>query len=217
MTTTTDLRGLAIELPDGFIGLPTSGVSPEDVDSVTGALEQLFGVPHGDPSAGETARWLCVTGQTTGLGGMELAAIGFFHSPDDLERPVYALVSSRRMPADFGTRTEAISGLQELFSQQEECFTQAVELDSGQALLVTTERPMTIPTEGREDGVPVLQREVTAWLPDSTGSVLGVISVSSGSWRDWAHVCDLALTVFNSAQWEPLADHATTAETPEGI
>lgn len=208
MTTNRELRRMAVELPGGFIGLPTDKPTPDDLDSVARAFEAQFNLATGDDSAAEMARWLSVSSQLAGASGMEFAAVGLFHSPDDIERPVYVMITGTRVPGNFESPTQAISGMQELFEQQGEASTQAVELQCGQALLVTKELPMTVPVEGQDD-VGLLQREVTAWIPDSTGSVLGVVSVLSGSWRDWAHVCDLALQVFDSVHWEPTQTWAT--------
>jgi hypothetical protein len=202
MTTPDSMRRMAVELPAGFIGLPTHEPTADELESVARGFEAQFNLGNGDRSAAAMAHWLSVTSQVAGAGGMEFTAIGIFHSPNDLERPVSVLITGRRM-ASSGSPAEAIAGMQELFERQEDAFVQSVQLQqAGQALLVTTEQPMTIPVEG-QDEVGLLQRQVTAWIPDSTGSVLGVVSVSSGSWQDWAHVCDLALRVFDSVQWEP--------------
>jgi hypothetical protein len=56
------------------------------------------------------------------------------------------------------------------------------------------------------DGVgplPLLQRQVLAWIPDPAGSAVAVIGVASNCWQDWAHICDLALDVFESVLWDP--------------
>lgn len=201
MTTIGSMRRMAVELPVGFIGLPTHEATADELESVARGFEAQFNLGSADRSAAAMAQWLSVCGQVAGAGGMEFAAIGLFHSPDDLERPVSVMITGTRM-ASSGGPAEAIAGMQGLFEQQEEASVQSVQLQAGQALLVTTEQPMTVPVEGQDD-VGVIQRQVTAWIPDATGSVLGVVSVSSGSWQDWAHVCDLALRVFDSVQWEP--------------
>lgn len=48
----------------------------------------------------------------------------------------------------------------------------------------------------------VLNRQVSAWIPEPDGDTIAVVSVASPSWPDWEHVCDLALGIFDSFGWE---------------
>ena len=63
------------------------------------------------------------------------------------------------------------------------------------------------------DPLPVLQRQLLAWIPDPAGSAVAVVGVASNSWPDWAHVCDLALDVFESVSWDsPATREESSAE-----
>jgi hypothetical protein len=42
------------------------------------------------------------------------------------------------------------------------------------------------------------------WIPDRDGTTLAVLSASTNNWRDWRRVCELALGVFETVEWQPL-------------
>lgn len=210
--TSTDqeaLRGFAVKLPPGFIGLPTQEPTQTELDRIADGLEEMFHLFDGDESAAEMARWFSTAGHIAGAGGMEFAAIGFFHSPADQDRPVSVMVTGGRLPGNFHSPEEAIAGLQELYGAENDSSTRCIRLTAGPAVLVTSEQPVAV--QGNEENENcIIQREVRAWMPDTTGSTVGVVSVSTASWRDWAYVCDLALQIFDSALWEPTDSPSTT-------
>lgn len=203
MTTDPSPRGFAVEIPGGFVGLPTRAPTSQDLSDVARGLEDTFQTGRGDQSASEMAHWFSLIGQLSGAGGMEFAAIGFFHSPVDLERPVYVLVSGKRVIAQTERPEESVAYLQEYFDQQGVSHRQKIQLSVGEALLVTTEQPTEFPVEGHVTNA-VLQYDLTAWIPDPAGTTIGVVSVSTSSWRDWNYVYEFALGLFDSAVWEPV-------------
>lgn len=203
MVTSSDPRGFAVEIPGGFIGLPTREPTHQDLSDVARGLEDTFQTEHGDQSASEMAYWFSLIGQLAGAGGMEFAAIGFFHSPDDLARPVYMLVSGKRVLAQFARPEEGLVYLQEYFDQQGVSRTEKVQLSVGEALVVITEQPAEFPVNGNETST-VLQYDMTAWIPDPGCTTIGVVSVSTSSWKDWNYVYEFALGLFDSAVWEPV-------------
>jgi hypothetical protein len=56
-----------------------------------------------------------------------------------------------------------------------------------------------------DEPIPVLTRQLSAWVPDRDGTTIGVISVMTNSFQDWERVCVLALDIFDSFGWEPLS------------
>lgn len=212
MTSTShqSLRGLAVKVPSGFIGLPTQEPAEDDLHSIADSLQEMFGLPEGDESAAEMARWFATAGHVAGAGGMEFAAMGFFRPSDSQDKPVSIMVTAGRLPGNFKDPHEAIAGLQALYGTEDDPCTQRVNLNAGPALLVTTEQATAVPDEDDHEN-QVLQNEVRAWIPDDTGSTIGVASVSTASRHAWSHVCDLALQIFDSAHWDP-TEHLNVTE-----
>lgn len=190
------MTGFTIELPEGFIELPAATASA----SVQRELEELFRLPAGDTSAAKAAESLSALGLIAADSGAEHTSIGFFCSPEDPQRPVSVVLTASRMASDHDDPMTVIAGLREVYAADTDTDTEVLRLPAGQALATIREQPATLEIEG-VDPLPLLQRQVLAWIPDPTGSVVAVIGVASNSWQDWPHVCDLALDVFESVSW----------------
>lgn len=190
------MTAFTIELPEGFIELPAATATA----SVQRELEELFRLPEGDTSAAQVAQSLSALGLIAADSGAEHASIGFFRSPDDPQRPVSVVLTASRMASDHDDPTTVIAGLREVYAADADTDTEVLRLPAGQALATIREQPAMLEIEGVAP-LPLLQRQVLAWIPDPTGSVVAVIGVASNSWRDWPHVCDLALDVFESVSW----------------
>ena len=78
---------------------------------------------------------------------------------------------------------------------------EVLTLPAGEAVAVVTEAAQDVGTDPESPAV-VLNRQVSAWIPDPDGDTIAVVSVASPSWPDWEHVCDLALGIFDSFGWE---------------
>jgi hypothetical protein len=128
--------------------------------------------------------------------------MGMFRSPDEPERPVSVILTGTRLPSGHETPDVAIDGLRDLHTQQGKNSVETLTLPVGPAVVVIDEDLQSIPAEEGADPVAMLTRRATAWIPDPYGTTLGVVSVISPSWQDWAPVCDLALDVFDSFAWE---------------
>ncbi|MGH3771859.1 MAG: hypothetical protein ACRDRW_10745 [Pseudonocardiaceae bacterium] len=201
------MNGFTIELPDGFVALPSAATSAE----IGRALEELFHLPPGDTSAGKVAESLSALGLIAAASGAEYTSIGFFRSPDDPQRPVSVLLTAARMPSDHDDPTIVIAGLREAYAQDPDTDAQVLQLPSGPALATIREEPAMIEIEGA-DSLPLLQRQVLAWIPDPAGCTVAMVGLASSSWRDWPHVCDLALDVFESMSWDNSAQDQTVAD-----
>ena len=200
------MNGFTFELPEGFVALPASAANAE----IGRALEELFALPPGDTSSAKVAESLSALGLIAAAGGAEYTSIGFFRSPDDPQRPVSVLLTAARMPSDHDDPAIVIAGLREVYAQDPDTDAQALQLRAGPALTTVREEPAVIEIEGA-DPLPLLQRQVLAWIPDPAGSAVAVIGVASSCWQDWPHVCDLALGVFDSVSWDNSAQDQTVA------
>lgn len=202
------MNGFTVELPDGFVALPASAATAE----IGRALEELFHLPPGDTSTAKVAESLSALGLIAAAGGAEYTSIGFFRSPDDPQRPVSALLTAARMASDHDDVTTVIAGLREVYAQDPDSDAQVLQLRAGPALVTVREEPAMIEVEGT-DPLPLLQRQVLAWIPNPAGSAVAVIGVASNCWQDWPHICDLALDVFESVSWDNFVQDQTVADS----
>ncbi|MGH4015367.1 MAG: hypothetical protein ACRDSL_15870 [Pseudonocardiaceae bacterium] len=190
------MTGFTLELPAGFVALPAVAATAE----VARAVEELFALPPGDTSAAKVAESLSALGLLAAEGGAEYTSIGFFRSPDDPQRPVCVLLTASRMVSDHDEPSTVIAGLRQVYASDPDTETCVLRLAAGPALAAVREQPAMIEVDGA-DPLPLLQRQILAWIPDPTGSAVAVIGVASNAWRDWPHVCDLALDIVDSLSW----------------
>ncbi|MGH3938100.1 MAG: hypothetical protein ACRDTG_05605 [Pseudonocardiaceae bacterium] len=190
------VNGFTLELPAGFVALPAVVATTE----VARAVEELFALPPGDPSAAKVAESLSALGLQAADDGAEYTSIGFFRSPDDPQRPVCVLLTAARMSSDHDEPSTVIAGLREVYASDPNTETRMLRLAAGPALTAVREEPAMIEIEGATS-LPLLQRQILTWVPDPAGSAVAVIGLVSNAWRDWGHVCDLALEVVDSLSW----------------
>lgn len=190
------MTGFTVELPAGFVEVSAT-VEAADIQR---DLTELFDLPAGDSSAAKVAEALSALGTVAADGGAEYTAVGLFRSPDDPQRPVGVVLTASQMSSGHDDPSTVIAGLREVYAADVATDTEILRLPSGQALATIREEPALIEIAGA-DPVPLLQRQVLAWIPDPGGAAVAVVGVASNSWQDWAHVCDLALDVFESVSW----------------
>jgi len=192
------MTGFTIELPEGFIELPAAPATAE----VQRELEELFNLPVGDASSAEVAKSLSALGALAADGGAQYSSIGLFRSPDDPRRPVSVVLTASRMTSNHDAASTVITGLRQAYAADPGTATEVLRLPAGQAMVTIREEPMILRVDGVAP-VALLQRQVVAWIPDRAGSAVAVVGVASNCWRDWPHVCDLALDMFESVSWTP--------------
>jgi hypothetical protein len=190
------VTSFTFELPAGFIMLPASAALAD----VHRELAELFGLPAGDTSTGKLAESLSALGRIAADGGAEHTSIGFFRSPDDPQRPVSVVLTAAQMASDHRDPHTVVAGLRNGYALDQGTNTQILQLPAGPALVTVREEPAMIEIQGA-DPLPLLQRQVLAWIPDPGGCAVAMIGVASNCWQDWSHVCDLALDVWESVSW----------------
>jgi hypothetical protein len=196
-----------IELSENFIELPASAATAQ----VQRELAERFGLPAGDTSAAKVAESLTALGLIAADSGAQYTSIGFFRSPDDPQRPVSVVLTASRMGSDHDDPYTVIAGLREVYTMDPTTDTEVLQLPAGPALVTIREEPAMLDIGGT-DSLPLLQRQVLAWIPDPAGSAVAVIGVASNCWQDWARICDLALDVFESLSWESVSDSESSAD-----
>lgn len=202
-----------IELPAGFIALPAVTAATD----IQRELAELCGLPASDPSAAKVAEFLSALGAIAADGGAEYTAVGLFRSADDPQRPVSVVLTASQVGSDHDDPGTVIAGLREVYGADPDTDVEVLQLPTGQALAAIREEPAMIRIEGVDPQV-LLQRQVLGWIPDPAGSAVAMIGLASNSWPNWAHVCDLALDVFESICWDssapeqdPPGDHTATS------
>jgi hypothetical protein len=176
--------------------------SADSAQALAAELAGRFGLPADDVSAVVVADLFAVFGAMAGESGIEFAAVGLFRSPDAPERPASVFLTGTRMRSDHGSPDVAIAGLRDILAGQGADTVEALTLPAGPAVVVVDESMQELPTGEATDPAVILTRRATAWIPDPDGTTVGIVSVISPSWQDWAHTCDLALDVFDSFSWE---------------
>lgn len=203
MTTASPrVRGFQFGLPTGFVELPVDqeDLSPESFSALRGELADLFGFDAHGQSSEAAALGMATLGLM--IDGVDYAAVGIYRSPDEADRPIMIVLTATGVPSDHGRQETAIAGLLDIHEAQGRGTVGRLTLPAGPAVAVVTEQQSILHI--REASAPLLQRQVAAWLPDPAGSTIAVVSASTNSWRDWEHVCALALDVFDSLEWSPL-------------
>ena len=194
------LRSFSIGLPEGIVRVPVDSIADRD-SALADELAARFGLPGDDVSADALGSVFTGLGAVLGESGMEFAGMGLFRSPDVPTRPAFVMLTGTRVPSKHESVAIAIAGLRELYGQQTAQAVETLLLPAGEAVAVVEEQLLEIPVDVHEP-ITMLIRRASAWFPDSRGTTLGMVSVISPSWQDWAHVCDLALDVFDSFTWE---------------
>ncbi|HEY0806630.1 MAG TPA: hypothetical protein VGD84_16270 [Pseudonocardiaceae bacterium] len=195
-------RSFALGLPDGFVELPSSveSATADSVGEVTAYFARLFNLPPDDQNAAAAAVYFAAVGTSSGDEGVDHTAMAMYRSPDDPERAMMVLLSSTCLSAGHADVDSAIAGLLEIHRAVGRGTVTRVELPAGPAVVVVDEEQNGI-TIG-EQFAPIVHRKITAWVPDPDGSTVAVVSMASNNWPDWAHVCRLALNIFDTLDWD---------------
>ncbi|MFE3175087.1 hypothetical protein ACFXPA_06855 [Amycolatopsis sp. NPDC059090] len=196
-------REFTFSVPDGFVELPVDdidvdGVEKHDLDArVAGA----FGLAADDPSAAMLANTYALYGETMGSQGIGYAAIAIYRSPDAADRPIMPVLASSCIPSDHESVDVAIEGLLGMHATSEGRSTRLVDLPAGKAVVTVQEEKTILRDDVDSVKVPVLQRQVAAWIPDPRGTSIAMVAVCSNNWQDWEHVAVLALDIFDTVSW----------------
>lgn len=188
-------------LPPSFIELPISEDQLKDnqddlISSVTDVLDLDA---QDDDAAVEAAFGLAALGSILSDQGAGYAAAGFYRSPEDNDRPITILVTSVGIPSDYEDSQGAVQAILAVKQNEEHSSVIQFTVPAGHAVAVVDEEPHEIQLQN--DVVTILQRQVTAWIPNPTGAEIALITVSTNSWKDWSYVCELALDIFCSISW----------------
>ncbi|HJP79886.1 MAG TPA: hypothetical protein VJ914_36775 [Pseudonocardiaceae bacterium] len=201
MTKMTTTRPFSIDLPEGMTALPTAA-EPGAAQALAASLADGMGLPADDVSAGVVGDALTVFGALLGDAGIDFAAMGLFRSPDDPKRPVSVVVTGARIPSNHASPEVAIAGLRQLSIKNGADTVEVVHLSGGEAVIAVDESMQQLVADDATPPAAVLTRKATAWIPDTTGSTIAVVSVISPSWQDWQHTCELAVDLFETFRWE---------------
>jgi hypothetical protein len=139
-------------------------------------------------------------GTSSGDEGIDHTAMAMYRSPDDPDRAMMVLLSSTCLPAAHAGMAPAIAGLLEIHRASAKNTVAQVELPAGPAVVVVDEDQGGIVIG--DVLAPIVHRKITAWVPDPDGSTVAVVSMASNNWPDWAHVCTLALNIFDTLEWD---------------
>jgi hypothetical protein len=139
-------------------------------------------------------------GTSSGDAGIDHTEMAMYRSPDDPDRAMMIMLSSTCVPADHADAESAIAGLVEVHTAVGQGEVSQLTLPVGPAVVVVTDERNDVITG--DQVAPVLHRAITAWVPDPDGTTLGVVSVSSNNWRDWQHICQLALAILQTMRWD---------------
>ncbi|MCO1574872.1 hypothetical protein M8C13_03745 [Crossiella sp. SN42] len=200
MTGHLDQRGFGITVPEGFIELPAE-VDQEGFDRLQEVVAQRFGLAAGAEVTEQAALGFATMGALAAQQLAGFVAVAVYRSPDDAERLIMVWLTVTEMPSAHESPEVAVQGLVEAHRARGLSEPNKVRLTAGPAVVTVTEEPMLLHVG--EQSAPVLRREVTAWAPDPFGTRVAVLSLATNSWPDWAHVCGLALGVFDSLDWAP--------------
>ncbi|MEC3978192.1 hypothetical protein [Amycolatopsis sp. H20-H5] len=187
-------------LPGGFIDLPRGEAGMEDLQLLARELADQFGldpdVPM-DQGMAETVVMLTSAGAAAQAGGSSYTAAGIFRSPEDMNRPIMALVNCFCLESGHMSTNVAIAGLGEVHRSTAKGNVEVVELPVGPAVVAQSVTQSSISIG--EDTVEITEHAITAWIP-GTKVVLG-LAVTSNNTEDWAHVVDLARGIFDTFEW----------------
>jgi hypothetical protein len=189
------------DLPSGFVELPIreDDLREENLDHLVTSVAGVFGLEPAGDDAIQAALGLAAVGAAVGDRGVDYAAAGFYRSPDDADRPIMILVTSIGMDSEHADQQTAIDALIEIHQSGDHNSVERISLPTGPAVAVVDEDPQYL--QVGDDSIPLLQRRVTAWIPDRQGTTIAAISAATNSWPDWEHVCQLALEIFRSLAW----------------
>ncbi|MFF0144489.1 hypothetical protein ATK36_3335 [Amycolatopsis sulphurea] len=187
-------------LPGGFIDLPRGDTEMEQLNLLARELAEQFGLDPDTPmdqGMAEATVMLATTAAAAEAGGSSYTAAGFFRSPEDLNRPITALVNCFCLESDHTSTNVAIAGLDEVHRSTASGPVEIVELPVGPAVVAQSVTPGSISVG--EDTVEIAEHAITAWIP-GTKVILG-LAVTSNNTEDWAHVVDLARGIFGTFEW----------------
>lgn len=192
--------GFSLFLPDGFLALPAGNVDEEQFRSLAASVSAEFGAgPEAEIDQGiaETTAMLVTTAAMAEAGGSSYTAAGFFRSPDDLKRPIMAVVNCFCLESDHSSTAVAISGLEEVQRSTSTGPVEVVELPAGPAVIAQSASVGSISIG--EGSVQVTEHVITAWIPGT--KVILALAVTSNNAEDWTHVVDLARGIFETFEW----------------
>ncbi|MGH3517473.1 MAG: hypothetical protein ACRDQ7_08685 [Haloechinothrix sp.] len=205
MTTpkTTDIPGISIDLPAGFIQLPGGDVDEAVFRSLASDIATTFGLAPDaeiDQGLAETTTMLLTMGAAASAGGSAFTSAGFFRSPDDPQRPIMALVSVYYVESEHHSVSAAVAGLEQLHKEAGANQPAIVDLPAGRSVITKSRTPSSISIDAQ--AVEIVQHSIVAWIPNPNGNGVAGVAVSSNNSEDLSHVEDLARGVFHTFEWD---------------
>lgn len=195
-------RGFNVVLPKGFIELAVDEDDydrPEVRSGLVAKFAQLFNLDPDSEYAEATAAAYATIGLLAGQ-ALDYAAVALYRSADDPLRPIMITLTAKSTPSRHDTPQAAIEGLLEIHNAQGRGVPDRYKLPIGPAVTLVTQDDLEV------DTLPIVNRQVSLWVPDPDGTTLGMVAVQTNSWQDWANVCAVAVDIFDSFEWNPLAD-----------
>ena len=193
--TIAEARPFRLDIPPGFIRLPGGQLDDAALDRVAAQLATMINAAEITDDIRTVAYGLAALAPRALTDAVPY--IGLFRSPA-AARPVLMSLSCLSQPSNHDSVPTAIGGLLEI--HRKHGYAREIPLPSGPAVISLREQ-LTELTVGGAAALRLLRREVTAWVPDPAGTAIGVVSVSSGNWRDWEHVCDFMLGLCDTLEW----------------
>ncbi|RJQ92753.1 hypothetical protein [Amycolatopsis panacis] len=196
-------REFTFTVPDGFVELPVEDIEVGGAEKheLDGRVASAFGLAADDPNAAMLANTYALYGETMGAQGIGYAAIAIYRSPDVPDRPIMPVLDSSCIPSEHDSVDVAIEGLLDVHASVEGRTARTLNLPAGKAVVTIQEEKTILRNEEDSVEVPVLQRQVAAWIPDPRGTSVAMVAVCSNNWQDWEHVAVLALDIFDTVSW----------------
>lgn len=196
-------REFTFNVPDGFVELPVEDIEVGGAEKheLDGRVASAFGLAAEDPNAAMLANTYALYGETMGAQGIGYAAIAIYRSPDVPDRPIMAVLAGSCIPSEHDSVDVAIEGLLDVHASVEGRTARMLSLPAGTAVVTIQEEKTVLRNEEDSVEVPVLQRQVAAWIPDPRGTSVAMVAVCSNNGQDWEHVAVLALDIFDTVSW----------------
>ncbi|PKW00224.1 hypothetical protein ATK30_0314 [Amycolatopsis echigonensis] len=196
-------REFTFTVPDGFVELPVEDIEVDGAEKheLDARVAAVFGLAADDPNAAMLANTYALYGETMGSQGIGYAAIAVYRSPDVPDRPIMPVLASSCIPSAHDSVDVAVEGLLEVHASVEGRTARLLDLPAGKAVVTVQEEKTILRNDADGIEIPVLQRQVAAWIPDPRGTSVAMVGVCSNNWQDWEHVVVLALDIFDTVSW----------------
>ncbi|MBB1158144.1 hypothetical protein [Amycolatopsis dendrobii] len=121
-----------------------------------------------------------------GSQGIDYAVI--YRSPDAPGRLIMPVPASSCIPSEHDSIDVTIGALLEVHTSVQDRTTRLLDLPAGRVVVPVQEKKTILRKEADNIDVPILHRQVAAWIPDPRGRSDAMVAVYSNNWRDREHV-----------------------------